>query len=108
VGSLSYNHKTFDFDDRILTHLQIVIVRKLRRGESFLVSWKHTAQMGGGRSSIWVHPSVPLLFTFAGGRSPTVNLVWLAQLSLSADGPHGLVVTGEDLAHGSGLPAQGR
>jgi|SRR5680860_1058443 len=96
MGSLTCNHVTVDFDDRILAHLQIVIVRKLRRGESFMVSWKDTVQVGGGRTSIWIHPAIPLAFKFAGGHSPTVNVVWLAQLTLSADSSRGLVVTSED------------
>ena len=95
MGSLEYGNKTIEFDDRVLAHIQIVIVRKLRRGESFLLSWKDTAETGHGRSSIWVHPAIPLYFKFHGGRSPSVNPVWLAELTLSADSSFGMLITSE-------------
>lgn len=41
MGKLVYDSTfTAEFDDRLLTHLQIVIGMKLRRGESFMFSWK--------------------------------------------------------------------
>ena len=45
-------------------------VVKLRRGESFSFSWKYEAAHGAGRSSLWVHPAIPLQFEFFGGREP--------------------------------------
>ncbi|GEP28758.1 ATP-dependent DNA ligase [Cryobacterium levicorallinum] len=95
MGSLEYGNKTVEFGDRILAHIQIVIVRKLRRGESFLLSWKDSSETGHGRSSIWVHPAIPLYFKFHGGRSPSVNPVWLAELTLSADSSFGMLITSE-------------
>ena len=51
-------------EDRALAHLKIVIATKLRRQESFTLSWRHPEGEPGGRSTIWIHPSIPLRFTF--------------------------------------------
>lgn len=98
MGSLTYDRVTVEFDDRILAHLQIVIVQKLRRGESFLLSWRNAAEAGDGRSSAWLHPAIPLYFKFSGGQPPTINPLWLAQLTRSANSSQGLVATGEERA----------
>ena len=96
MGSLTYDRVVVEFDDRILAHLQVVIIQKLRRGESFLLSWRDAAVVGDGRSSAWLHPAIPLYFKFAGGRAPIINPQWLAQLTRSANSSQGLVVTGEE------------
>ncbi len=98
MGSLTYDRVTVEFDDRILAHLQIVIVQKLRRGESFLLSWRNAAEAGDGRSSAWLHPAIPLYFKFSGGQPPSINPLWLAQLTRSANSSQGLVATGEERA----------
>jgi hypothetical protein len=81
--------------DRTLTHLQIVIVNKLRKGEAFLMSWKDAMDAGAGRSAIWLHPYVLVHFKFTGGRVPSINERWLQELTESADSSRGLVVTSE-------------
>ena len=40
MGALVYETMVIPFEDRLLAHLQIVIVNKLRRGESFVMSWR--------------------------------------------------------------------
>jgi hypothetical protein len=95
MGSITYDGLVVHIDDRVLAHLQIVIVNKLRRGESFLMSWKDSADVGSGRSAIWLHPNVLLHFKFEGSRVPTINEEWLAELAHSADSSRGLIVTTE-------------
>lgn len=95
MGSISYDGLTVHVDDRTLTHLQIVIVRKLQRGEAFLMSWRDSPEVGSGRSSIWLHPYVLVHFKFEGGRVPSINEQWLAELSRSAESSRGLIVTAE-------------
>lgn len=95
MGSMTYDGLTVEIDDRALVHLQIVIINKLRRGEAFLFSWKDAPEVGDGRSAVWLHPSIPLHFKFSGSRVPSVNEDWLAELSASADGSRGLVLTEE-------------
>ena len=95
MGTISYDGMIVQVDDRTLTHLQIVIINKLRRGDTFLMSWKDSADVGSGRSSIWLHPYVLVHFKFNGGRVPTINEKWLAVLTESADSSRGLIVTAE-------------
>jgi hypothetical protein len=95
MGSLTYDGLVVHIDDRVLAHLQIVIVNKLRRGENFLMSWKDSPDVGSGRSAIWLHPMVLLHFKFEGSRVPSINEEWLAELAHSADSSRGLIVTTE-------------
>ena len=100
MGVLTYGSPSIEvtFDDRTLMHLQIVITAKLRRRESFVFSWKDTAEMGSGRSSIWLDPSSTLHYRFFGGRVPTVNRAWIEVLMTSANSGGGLVFTPEPFA----------
>lgn len=96
MGSLTYDGIVVQFDDRVLVHLQIVIVQKLRKNEPFLMSWRDADSVGDGRSSAWIHPAMPLYFKFSGSRVPAINREWLASLMASANGSQGLIVTNED------------
>ena len=71
-------------DDRALAHVKVVILSKLRRGESFAFSWTISAQEGSGRGTIWLAPSIPLEFAFLGGRPPTLNRAWIQEMSNAA------------------------
>jgi hypothetical protein len=101
MGVLLYGSSSTEitFDDRALTHLQIVITAKLRRHESFLFSWSNAAAAGSGRSSIWLHPSSTLLYRFSGNRMPAVNREWIEVLMASANSGGGLVFTIEPEPH---------
>jgi hypothetical protein len=104
MGALVYDSMVFEFEDRLLAHLQIVIVNKLRRGEPFVMSWRVSAEVGSGREAIWLDPAIPLYFEFDGSRVPAINREWLGRLANSADSSVGLVVVGEDGA----VPAAGK
>jgi hypothetical protein len=96
MGSLTYDSTIIEFEDRLLLHLQIVIVNKLRRRESFAMSWRDAPEVGDGRSTIWLDPSIPLYFKFSGSRTPQVNRDWIELLAESASSSNGLVVMDED------------
>ncbi|QNE35817.1 DUF7882 family protein [Leifsonia shinshuensis] len=98
MGYLSYENHDYPFEDRTLAHLHIVIVNKLRHGQSFAMSWKDVTAVGGGRTSIWLHPSSNLRFHFDGSRSPALNGDWLAQLADSAESSRGLIIESEERA----------
>lgn len=102
VGTLIYGNTGLqvEFDDRVLAHLQIVIVAKLRRNEGFPFTWRDPAIIGDGRSTIWLHASIPLQFTFGGGDVPTINRSWLEVLTMTSNTAAGLriVEEPEDLA----------
>lgn len=84
---LVYNGSgTITIDDRLLAHLQIVIIDKLRRQESFAFTW----DVGGRESSVWFGPSISLEFVYSGGRVPTLNRAWLHQLAEAAASNAGL------------------
>lgn len=95
MGTLSYGQAAVEFDDRLLTHLQIVIVNKFRRGESFLMSWIDSTAVGDGRSAIWLSPETPAYFKFNGSRVPSVDEDWLRRLNASAGTSTGLIVMDE-------------
>jgi hypothetical protein len=107
MGKLLYGSSAIEieFDDRALTHLQIVIAAKLRRKESFFFSWRDDPAVGDGRSSIWLDSSIPLYFKFAGGRIPSVNREWLDVLTASSNGSGGLQFSEEP--SGNGTPRNG-
>ena len=96
MGKLTYDHSlTIEFDDRVLAHLQIVIGMKLRRNEAFYFSWKDDQRVGDGRTTIWVHPTIPLVFKYYGSRMPAVNREWIAVLEHSANTSQGLHIVEE-------------
>ena len=96
MGTLTYDSIVIEFEDRLLAHLQIVIVNKLRRRESFTMSWRDAPEVGDGRSAIWLDPGIPVYFKFDGSRVPAINREWVDRLAESAASSHGLVVTGEE------------
>ena len=96
MGSIQYDGDRLQFDDRLLAHLQIVIVQKLRNNQSFLMSWMNVVSIGDGRTGIWLQAAIPLRFNFSGSRTPAVNRDWLHVLQQSADSSTGLVVTEEN------------
>jgi hypothetical protein len=96
MGKFTFeNTIKMEFEDRLLAHLQQVMTAKLRRRESFVFSWKEDPSVGGGRTSVWVHPNSVLVFKFHGGRQPAINPAWLLALTFTANGPHGLYVVPE-------------
>ena len=97
MGKLIYGDSDLDIDidDRALAHLQIVIGNKLRRRESFFLSWKDDPAVGDGRSAIWMDSAIPLYFKYSGGRAPAINREWIAVLTGSANSGSGLVFTAE-------------
>ena len=97
MGKILYGDSGIEvvFDDRAMAHLQLVIGAKLRRGESFFFSWNDTPDIGDGRSSIWLHASMPLYFKYFGGKTPSVNREWIETLTLSANSGQGLLLTAE-------------
>ncbi|MFS0714058.1 ATP-dependent DNA ligase [Microbacterium sp. 2P01SA-2] len=93
MGTLVYGSqgRTFDVEDRLLAHLRVVFMNKLRRNEPFMFH----RSTDSGLFSVWVHPAVPLVFLFSGSRPPTINRHWVEALLIEAGGANGLRVTPE-------------
>jgi hypothetical protein len=100
MGTLIYGHGdlSVDFDDRTLAHLQMIIGTKLRRRESFLLSWSEDGQDSERRSSIWLDSSVPMYFRYTDTKMPELNHDWIALLMAGANSATGLVVTAEPVS----------
>ena len=84
-----------EIEDRALTHLQLVITAKLRRGEPFSFSWREDSSVGGGRTTVWIHSGSALVFKYFGSRQPAINRAWVDALAFTANSPSGLYVTPE-------------
>ncbi|QLD10929.1 DUF7882 family protein [Microbacterium oleivorans] len=96
MGKLIYEGSvSAEFEDRLLAHIQFVTQSKLRRGEPFILTWTDHLSLGGGRSSVWIHPHASLLFKFHGSRVPELNPHWLTALSSAANSPRGLYAVRE-------------
>jgi hypothetical protein len=105
MGTLKYDGVAVEFDDRLLAHLELVMVQKMRRQESFLMSWNDAEEMGGGRTSIWIHHAVKVTFHFTEAGNRSIDRPWLEKLMASANSPTGLFVT--DVEGSAAHPASG-
>lgn len=84
-----------EIEDRALTHLQLVMTAKLRRGEPFSFTWREDASVGGGRTTVWVHAGSAMVFKFYGSRQPAINRAWVDALAFTANAPSGLYLVPE-------------
>lgn len=66
MGRLRYDGHSdpIVIDDETLAHLKLVIATKLRRQESFMMTWKPVDGGVDRRASVWIHPAIPLQFGF--------------------------------------------
>ncbi|WP_204162183.1 MULTISPECIES: ATP-dependent DNA ligase [Rathayibacter] len=91
MGRLVYDSRLeVAFEDRLLAHLQVVIGTKLGRGESFYFSWKDAPAVGNGRTSIWLHPTSPLLFRYVSADRMVLNQDWMRKWIAASYAPGGL------------------
>ncbi|TDN90665.1 hypothetical protein [Microbacterium sp. BK668] len=97
MGTIYYggSDTPIHIEDRALSHLKVVIATKLRRGESFTVSWRHPDDQPGGRSTVWLHPSIPLRFEFDAAETPDLSRAWIEELANSANSSGGILLVSE-------------
>jgi len=100
VGTIFYGGSAtpIHIDDRALAHLKVVIATKLRRSESFTLSWRHPEDQPPGRTTLWLHPSIPLRFVFEEPESPELNRQWVEDLAHSANTSGGITLVAEYFA----------
>ncbi len=93
-----------EIPERTLAHVKVVVATKLRRGESFMLSWRHPAGTAEGRTSIWMQPSIPLRFVFDSPEPEALDPEYLKELANAANSSRGLTLEWEDeAARGPGL-----
>ncbi len=92
MGRLYYSNTTdaIEIPDRALAHLRTLATTKLRRSESFTVSFVHPAP--AGRSTIWLHCSIPLRFEFDSAETDVLDREYLEELARSAAASGGVVM----------------
>ena len=97
MGTLIYGPtaKEIRIDDRALAHLQVVIIAKLRRAESFAFTWEKSTEDGSGHTTVWVHPGIALEFAFLGSRRIPLNRAWVEDLMRTANNSSGLELVPE-------------
>lgn len=97
VGTIYYGGSAtpIHIEDRALAHLKVVIATKLRRGESFTLSWQHPDDQPRGRSTVWLHQSVPLRFVFDEPEPPELSRAWIEDLANSANSSGGIMLVAE-------------
>jgi hypothetical protein len=93
MGTLKYDGTTVEFPDRVLAHLEVVTIQKLRRQEAFFMSWLEPESAGGGRTGIWVHPAALLTFHYATNDNPNIDRAWVEKLTFSASSAAGMFVS---------------
>ena len=98
MGTIHYGSgMSIRIEDRTLAHLKVAIIAKLRRNESFTLSWAHPDDHPEGRSTLWLHPAIPLRFVFDEPEAPELNREWLEQLMRSANSTGGIQLVPEHL-----------
>ena len=97
MGRLIYRDRaSFDIDDRILAHLRIVVMNKLRRNEGFML--QVPVNEGVRQASLWIHASNALVMQFYGGREPAIDRALVDQMMRDASGADGLTLTTAGIA----------
>lgn len=93
MGYLYYGNtpEPIEIPDRLLAHIKVVIATKLRRSESFTLTWRHAGDIPGGRSTIWLQPAIPLRFVFQ-SESETLDHELLARFAQASNSSQGLSI----------------
>ncbi len=103
MGRLIYRDRaSFDIDDRILAHLRIVVMNKLRRNEGFMLQLP--VNEGVRQASLWIHASNALVMQFYGGREPAIDRALVDQMMHDASSADGLTLTAAGIAPATTSP----
>lgn len=92
MGHLVYGFASppIPLDDRILHYIQLVVATKLRRHESFTLTWVHPD--GRGRETLWMQSSIPLRFVFEHAQAENVDMSLLRRLLEAASTSSGITL----------------
>ena len=95
MGFLRYDSTSppIGIEDSELAHLKVVIGTKLRRQESFMMTWSPPGREPARMCSVWVHPAIPLQFLFDSESIPRVDAAHITQLAERVNATGDLVIT---------------
>ena len=95
MGRLRYDgtSEPINIDDATLAHLKVVISAKLRRNESFMMTWHPVNNAETRRATAWIHPAIPLQLLFNDPNPPAIDPDRIAQMM------HTLNASGELVLH---------
>ncbi|WP_457101936.1 DUF7882 family protein [Microbacterium sp. P5_E9] len=98
MGLLYYGFESqpAEMPDRVLAHLKLVATTKLRRGESFTVTWRHANGSEEGRTSLWMQPAIPLRFVFEASEPEALDPEYLHALANAANSVNGIILEWEN------------
>lgn len=110
MGMIYYDgaDNPIQIEDRALAHLKVVIATKLRRNESFTLTWRHPEGDAPGRTTIWLHPSIPLRFIFDEPETPELRADWITAMANSASSSGGITLVPEDMLPPADAVSTGR
>lgn len=85
MGTLYYgaSRLALKIDDVTLAHLRVVATAKLRRGESFAITWTDPDAPEDARESLWIYRDADLMFVLD-GRAPRLDNALLSSMSAAA------------------------
>ena len=97
MGTLHYGRSGVELDvsDRLLAHLQLAINSKLRRGQSFSLTWTIPVHQGSGRMTVWIDASISLRFHYDQTTMQVIDRQWVDHLVRRANSPQGLELADE-------------
>jgi hypothetical protein len=84
----------------------VAIATKLRRQESFTLSWTHPDGEPRGRSTIWLHPSIPLRFVFDEPTPPPLQQDRITTMANAANSSGGITIAASDMLPGGATAVQ--
>ena len=85
-----------EIPDHVLAHVKVVAATKLRRGECFMLTWRHRQDGVQGRTSVWMQPAIPLRFVFDGPEPEALDREYLRALADEAMSSRGIVLEWDD------------
>lgn len=93
MGKLFYGSdpQPVEMDDRLLQYVQTVVATKLRRSESFTMTWTDRSSEVG-RTTLWIQPSIPLRFSYTDDAPARLSGAYLRHLADQASLSAGLVI----------------
>lgn len=94
MGKLYYGNalEPIELPDRTLAHLKTLITTKLRRSESFSLSWDLLVDGEVQRRSVWLHSAIPLQFEFGAAAGASLDMPYLQQLAQAANSSAGVII----------------